>query len=186
VSNALSSIVGPGSNHPKVMSMNSVSSSPSSTSRPAAWPPASAAMADRATPTGLDPRGPRVAAAITTAVLALALLLASPLLLAAQAAVFAIGVLAGPGRSPYALVFKHLVRPRLSPPDYLEEPAAPRFAQACGLAFSAVGLLGFALGVYWLAVGAIALALAAAFLNAAFDYCLGCEVYLRGQRLRRS
>lgn len=166
--------------------MNSVSSSPSSTSRPTDRPPAPGVMAERGTLAGLDPRGPRVAAAITTGVLALALLWGSPLVLAVQAAVFAIGVVAGPGRSPYALVFKRLVRPRLAPPDYLEDPAGPRFAQACGLAFSAVGLLGFVLGMYWLAIGAIALALAAAFLNAAFDYCLGCEVFLRMQRLRRS
>jgi hypothetical protein len=53
------------------------------------------------------------------------------------------------------------------------------------LAFSLVGLLGFALGAQWLALGAIAFALAAAFLNAAFDFCIGCEIYLRAQRLRR-
>ncbi len=72
------------------------------------------------------------------------------------------------------------------PPEYLEDPASSRFAQACGLAFSLVGLLGFALGAQWLALGAIGLALGAAFLNAAFDFCIGCEIYLRAQRLRRS
>ncbi|HEX6887603.1 MAG TPA: DUF4395 family protein [Candidatus Nanopelagicales bacterium] len=38
----------------------------------------------------------------------------------------------------------------------------------------------------WLALGAIGFALAAAFLNAAFDFCIGCELYLRAQRLRRA
>jgi hypothetical protein len=137
-------------------------------------------------PTGLDPRGPRFGAAITTVVLAAALVLASPALLAVQAVVFAIGAIAGPARQPYGLAFKHLVRPRLAPPAHLEDPAAPRFAQACGLAFSLVGLLGFAIGAQWLALGAIAMALAAAFLNAAFDFCIGCELYLRAQRLRRA
>jgi hypothetical protein len=137
-------------------------------------------------PAGLDPRGPRFGAAITTLVLAAALALASPVLLALQAVVFAIGALAGPARQPYGLLFKHLVRPRLAPPTHLEDPAAPRFAQACGLAFSLVGLLGFALGLTWLALGAIGFALAAAFLNAAFDFCIGCELYLRAQRLRRA
>jgi hypothetical protein len=137
-----------------------------------------------ARPTGLDPRGPRFGAAITTVVLAAALVLASPVLLAVQAVVFAIGTVAGPARQPYGLLFKHLVRPRLAPPAHLEDPAAPRFAQACGLAFSLVGLLGFAIGAPWLALGAIALALAAAFLNAAFDFCIGCELYLRARRLR--
>jgi hypothetical protein len=137
-------------------------------------------------PAGIDPRGPRFGAAITTVVLSAALVLASPVVLAVQALVFAIGAIAGPARQPYGLLFKHLVRPRLAPPAHLEDPAAPRFAQACGLAFSAVGLLGFAIGAQWLALGAIALALAAAFLNAAFDFCLGCEIYLRAQRLRRA
>jgi hypothetical protein len=132
-------------------------------------------------PSAASPAAP----ALPTLVLSAALLLASPVLLAIQALVFAVGVIAGPARQPYGLLFKRLVRPRLGAPTYLEDPAAPRFAQACGLAFSAVGLLGFALGAAWLALGAIALALAAAFLNAAFDFCLGCEIYLRAQRLRR-
>ena len=136
--------------------------------------------------TGIDPRGPRFGAAITSIVLAAALVLASPLLLALQAIVFAIGAIAGPARQPYGLVFKRFVRPRLAAPSHLEDPAAPRFAQVCGLAFSLVGLLGFALGATWLALGAIGFALAAAFLNAAFDFCIGCEIYLRAQRLRAS
>jgi len=139
-----------------------------------------------AAPAGIDPRGPRFGAAITTVVLSAALLLASPVLLALQAVVFAVGALAGPSRQPYGVLFKRVVRPRLPAPDHLEDPAAPRFAQACGLAFSLVGLLGFALGASWLALGALALALAAAFLNAAFNFCVGCEIYLRAQRLRRS
>ena len=136
--------------------------------------------------TGIDPRGPRFGAAITSILLAAALVLASPLLLALQAIVFAIGAIAGPARQPYALVFRRLVRPRLSAPDHLEDPAAPRFAQVCGLAFSLVGLAAFALGAQWVALGAIGFALAAAFLNAAFDFCIGCEIYLRAQRLRAS
>ncbi len=135
---------------------------------------------------GIDPRGPRFGAGVTTVVLSAALVLASPVLLALQAVVFAIGALAGPAQQPYGLLFKRFVRPRLAAPTHLEHPAAPRFAQACGLAFSLVGLLGFAVGWQWLALGATAFALAAAFLNAAFDFCIGCEIYLRAQRLRRA
>ena len=136
--------------------------------------------------TGIDPRGPRFGAGVTSVVLAAALVLASPVLLALQAVVFAIGALAGPARQPYGLLFKQFVRPRLGPPAHLEDPAAPRFAQVCGLAFSLVGLVGFATGATWLALGALGFALAAAFLNAAFDFCIGCEIYLRAQRLRRA
>jgi hypothetical protein len=136
---------------------------------------------------GIDPRGPRFAAVITTLVLSAALVLASPALLALQAVVFAVGAISSrPEWRPYGILFRTLVRPRLGPPQHLEDPASSRFAQACGLAFSLVGLVGFALGAQWLALGAIGLALGAAFLNAAFDFCIGCEIYLRAQRLRRA
>lgn len=135
---------------------------------------------------GIDPRGPRFGAAITSVVLAAALALTSPLLLGLQAVVFAIGAIAGPARHPYGVLFRRFVRPRLAAPDHLEDPAAPRFAQACGLAFALIGLAGFAMGATWLALAATAAAFAAAFLNAAFDFCIGCELYLRAQRLRRT
>lgn len=140
------------------------------------------------TPAGIDPRGPQVAAAITTVVLAVALLtIPGPIgwaLVAAQAVVFAIGAVAGVSATPYALAFRFLVRPRLAPPSELEDPAPPRFAQTVGLAFAAVALVGLATGVTLLAQIAVGFALAAAFLNAAFRFCLGCEVYLLLQRLR--
>jgi hypothetical protein len=131
---------------------------------------------------GIDPRGPRFGAAITTVVLAAVLLTGSVWLLAAQAAVFALGAFAGPGAQPYGQVFRRLVRPRLAPPADLEDPRPPRFAQAVGLGFALVGLLGYAGGVAALGAAAVALALAAAFLNAAFGFCLGCEMYLIGRR----
>lgn len=53
----------------------------------------------------------------------------------------------------------------------------PRFGAAL-LFFALVGLAGFAVGVQWLGFAATSAALAAAFLNAAFGYCLGCEMYL--------
>jgi hypothetical protein len=130
----------------------------------------------------IDPRGQRFAAALTTAVLAVVLLTGSTWLLLAQAAVFAVGAAAGPARTPYAWLFRTLVRPRLGPPAHLEDAAPPRFAQMCGLAFAAVALLGVALGLPALTVVAVSAALAAAFLNVAFGLCLGCEIYLRARR----
>ncbi|MFD8600448.1 DUF4395 domain-containing protein [Kitasatospora sp. NPDC059646] len=129
----------------------------------------------------IDPRGPRFAAALTSAVLAASLITDSGVLLAAQAVVFALGVA---GRSPYALLFRALVRPRLGPPAELEDARPPRFAQGVGLAFALLGLVGHLTGAAWLALAATGLALAAAFLNAAFDYCLGCEFYLLLHRAR--
>jgi uncharacterized protein DUF4395 len=123
----------------------------------------------------VDPRGPRFAAGLTSLVLAAVLLTGSPWLLAGQAVVFALGVA---GRSPYGVIFRRLVRPRLGPPAALEDTRPLAFAQGVGLAFALAGLLGFAAGSALLATLATAAAFAAAFLNAAFGVCLGCEVYL--------
>jgi Domain of unknown function (DUF4395) len=139
------------------------------------------------TPTRIDPRGARFAAALTTLVLGV-VLVASPstaatTLLVVQAALFSVGAVAGVQRTPYAWLFKRLVRPRLGPPTELEDAAPPRFAQAVGLAFALVGVAGFLTGVTVLGLVATGLALAAAFLNAAFGFCLGCELYLLVRRV---
>ncbi|TFC93813.1 DUF4395 domain-containing protein [Cryobacterium sinapicolor] len=133
----------------------------------------------------LDPRGPRFGAAITAVLLLVVVFLsltgasvAALGLLTVLAALFAWGALAGAGRHPYGTVFKALVRPRLGPPAALENAAPPTFAQGVGLL---VTLTGVVLGLAGLApaVGAAAaVAFVAAFLNAVFDYCLGCQLYL--------
>ena len=127
----------------------------------------------------VDPRGPRFGAAVTTAVLAVVLVTGSGWLLAAQAVVFATGAVAGLRFAPYGVLYRRLVAPRLAPPAELEAEAPPRFAQAVGLVFAVVGTVGYLTGLTAVGVVATALALAAAFLNAAFDFCLGCEVHLR-------
>ncbi|MET8908744.1 DUF4395 domain-containing protein [Micromonospora sp. NPDC004551] len=130
----------------------------------------------------LDPRGPRFAAALTTVVLAAALVTGSGWLVLAQAVVFALTAV-DPRRGPYGLLFRALVAPRLAPPAELEPVAPVRFAQLVGLAFAAAGAVGWLAGVPLLGLVATAAALAAAFLNAAFGLCLGCEGYLAIRRL---
>lgn len=125
----------------------------------------------------IDPRGPRFGAALTTVVLAVVLLTGSGLLLAAQAVVFALGAISIT-RQPYGVLYRHLVRPRLAPPTQLEDAAPPQFAQAVGLAFAVLGSTGYFAGAPTLGAIATGFALAAAFLNAAFGFCLGCEIYL--------
>ncbi len=140
-----------------------------------------------AQPTRVDPRGMRVAAAITTVVLALVLVTPPPVsiaLLLAQTAVFAIGALVSLTTSPYAIVFTRLARPRIGPPAELEDARPPRFAQAVGLGFGVLALLGFAVGAPALGYVAVAFALVAALLNASIGLCLGCEMYLAWHRLR--
>lgn len=138
----------------------------------------------------VDVRGPRFAAWVTTAVLVAVLLISdvsatgAAVVLAVQAAVFAIGAALGPRRHPYGRVFARLVAPRLAPPTE-REPAAPlRFAQLVGLVFAVVGVAGFATTPV-VGVIATAFALGAAFLNAAFGICLGCQLYPLAARLRR-
>jgi hypothetical protein len=131
----------------------------------------------------IDARGPRFGAALTTVVLAVVLITGSFWLLAWQTLAFALGAAGGVGRSPYGWLFRTAVRPRIGPPTELEAPEPPRFAQAVGLGFAAVGLVGFGLGPDWLGLAATGAALAAAFLNAAFGYCLGCEMYLLVRRV---
>lgn len=126
----------------------------------------------------VDPRGPRFAAWVTTVVLAVVLVTSWWPLLAAQAVVFAIGAFAGIRVSPYSLLYRSLVAPRLRPTDEREDQAPLRFAQGVGLGFAVLGTLGFAFDVTGLGLVATAFALAAAFLNAAFGFCLGCETYL--------
>ncbi len=133
----------------------------------------------------LDPRGPRFGAAITAVLLLVVIFLAltgadnaALLLLSALAALFAWGAFAGAGRHPYGVIFKKLVRPRLAPPAALEDPAAPTFAQGVGLAVTLAGVVLALLGIPNAVVIAAAAAFIAAFLNAVFDYCLGCQIYL--------
>ena len=137
-------------------------------------------------PTLIDPRGPRFAAALTTLLLGAVLVTApSPAataLLVVQTGLFAAGAALGVQRTPYAWLFKRAVRPRLAPPVDLEDAAPPRFAQAVGLGFALVALAGFLAGATLLGLVATGLALAAAFLNAAFGFCLGCEIYLLVRR----
>ena len=126
----------------------------------------------------VDPRGLRFAAALTSGVLAVVLVTANVWLLLAQLVVFAVGALAGVRYAPYGLLFRYLVRPRLGPPASTEDPAPPRFAQALGAVFATIGVVGFLTGAEVIGYAATAAAFVAAFLNAAFSFCLGCQFYL--------
>jgi hypothetical protein len=129
-------------------------------------------------PVFIDARGPRYSAAITTTVLALALITESNYLIGFQFAVFLSAVLFGLRRSIYGLVYRNLIQPRLSGPVPSESEAAPRFAQLVGALFALIALLGGLTGNTAVFLSATSLALISAFLNAAFGFCLGCQMYL--------
>ena len=126
----------------------------------------------------IDARGPRYTAAITTVVLSAALVPESHLIIGFQFAVFLSAVLFGLRRSLYGFIYRNLIQPRLSGPVPGENEAAPRFAQLVGALFAATALLGGLTGNTTVFLIATSFALGAAFLNAAFGFCLGCQFYL--------
>ena len=132
----------------------------------------------------IDARGPRFGAVITTAVLATALATSNLWVIVAQAIVFAIGAIRGPQFTPYAAIYKSVVKPRLKGPVITEDVRPPQFAQSVGLLFALSAIVGSLTGISAIFVIAVSFALAAAFLNAAFNFCLGCEIYLLILRLR--
>ncbi|MDN3443322.1 DUF4395 domain-containing protein [Microbacterium sp. APC 3901] len=87
-----------------------------------------------------------------------------------------------PTTAPWGVLFRRFVRPRLAPPTELEDPRPPRFAQGVGLFVVSIGLVLHLAGVPWALPIATAAAFMAAFLNAAFSFCLGCQIYLLLQR----
>ncbi len=136
----------------------------------------------------IDVRGPRFGAAITTVVLAAALVAQGPVglgLVLWQWFAFAVASVAGLAHSPYGRLFRAVKRwRRLGPPPATEPEGPPRFAQTCGLVVTTLALLLFALGAPvagWFAVGAV---LVLSVLLATTGLCVGCELYLVGQRLR--
>jgi hypothetical protein len=135
--------------------------------------------------TVIDARGPRFGAVITTAVLATALATSNLWVIVAQAIVFAIGAFRGPQFTPYALIFKNIVKPRLNSAVITEDVRPPQFAQSVGLIFALAAIAGSISGISGLFVVAVSFALAAAFLNAAFNFCLGCEMYVLLLRARK-
>ena len=132
----------------------------------------------------IDARGPRFGAAITTVVLAAALATNNVWFIVVQALVFAIGAFKGPQFTPYAFVYKTIVKPRLKSEFEKEDVRPPQFAQSVGLLFALTAIAGATSGLDPLFTIAVAGALGAAFLNAAFNFCLGCEIYLLLLRAR--
>jgi hypothetical protein len=120
---------------------------------------------------------------ITTTVLAIALITQNKWVLVAQGLIFAIGAIRGPQHTPYGLIFKNLIKPRLAQPGPTEDVRPPKFAQSVGFIFALVGSIAAFAGADLIFTIATGFALGAAFLNAAFNYCLGCEMYLLLVRL---
>ena len=126
----------------------------------------------------IDARGPRFSAAITAIILATALATNNVWFVVAQGIVFAIGAIKGPQFTPYAFIYTTFIKPRLKNEAPTEDVRPPQFAQSVGLLFALVAIGGALSGLSVIFTVAVSFALAAAFLNAAFNFCLGCKVYL--------
>jgi hypothetical protein len=137
---------------------------------------------NRAFPELIDPRGPRVTAAITLIVLGIAFLTHSTALVVLQLIQFAIGGFVSPKKAPYGLIYRKLVQPRLNGNFIGEDIRGPQFSQKVGLIFAGLATIGALTKIDLLFSIPVAFALIAAFLNAVFDYCLGCQIYLLLQR----
>lgn len=161
-------------------------------------------------PKGIDVRGPRFAASITALLLLIDVFLGLTglatardangawaitqatvaerfldpafLLLLVTALLFLWGV-SSPRTAPWGVLYRKVVQPRLKPATEFEDPRPPRFAQGVGLFVVSIGLILQLLGVPWALPIAAGAAFIAAFLNAAFAFCLGCELYLLLQRV---
>jgi hypothetical protein len=139
----------------------------------------------------IDPRGPRFGASIINvfSIIIFFLALETSTVALAQSILaivwvsFLWGTLFGNSKHPFGLLYKKLVRPRLSAPKELEDARPPRFAQLVGLFVTSIGFVLAALAIpYGIAIAAGAL-FAASTLQAYFGYCLGCQIYLGLRRV---
>ncbi len=139
----------------------------------------------------LDPRGPRFGAGISSILMLVVIYLsldsATELLalwvMGFAVVMFTFGSLLGPARHPYSYLYKYTLRKFLKAPAYLEPATPVHFAQVIGLIITGTGLALGLLGVPYALPIAAAGAFIAAFVNAVFAYCIGCQMYLGLKRL---
>jgi hypothetical protein len=135
-------------------------------------------------PEPIDPRGPRFNQAVVSGALLVGFVGDWRLVVPGVAALLLVGAVFGPRWNPLQRLYAAVIRPRLAPPASLEDPRAPRFASAVGVAFLAASTVAFLAGSTTLGwVLAIIVAFLAG-LAAATGICVGCEVYMWTARRR--
>lgn len=136
----------------------------------------------------IDPRAPRVGAAVTSAFAILGFADAytsfgiTSQFLAVLLFVLFVWSVFFPNTHPYKKLFQ-AIKPRLGEPKELEDARPPRFAQQVGLGFATLGIIGLLLSSQVVVAIAFAFIFIAAFLNAFFNFCLGCQMYLLLKRV---
>lgn len=142
-------------------------------------------------PGQLDPRGPRFGAGITSVLMLIVIYLsldASTIdtalsVMAFAVVMFVFGSTLGPAKHPYSYLYKFTLRKFLKAPSFLEPAKPVHFAQVIGLVVTGSGLALHFLEVPNALPISAALAFLAAFVNAVFAYCIGCQMYLGLKRL---
>jgi hypothetical protein len=131
----------------------------------------------------IDPRAPRFGAAITSVIALIGFADAFTtygqvtLVSAIALLVLFVWSVFFPASHPYKFLFG-LIRPRIGEPQELEDARPPRFAQQVGLFFAVSAAIGLLIGSQVVVAVALAFIFIAAFLNAFFNFCLGCQMYL--------
>jgi hypothetical protein len=139
----------------------------------------------------LDPRGPRFGAGISSILMLIVIYLSlDPAsegialgVMGFAVVMFTFGSVLGPARHPYSYLYKYTLRKFLKAPAYLEPATPVHFAQIIGLVITVLGLTLGIFGVPYALPIAAAGAFMAAFVNAVFAYCIGCQMYLGLKRL---
>src|SRR4051812_6014289 len=85
-------------------------------------------------------------------------------------------VLTGPTLSPFGQLATRVIAPRLGTPNYVSGPPK-RFAQGMGAGMSTAAAALALSGLHTAATVLLVALLAAATLESAFAYCLGCKVF---------
>jgi len=98
-------------------------------------------------------------------------------LYAVLAAGFALRVAGGPRYSPFGRLAVHVIAPKVWRKDKTVPGPPKRFAQTVGLVFSGSALILSLAGLGLAAQIVTAALVAAAFLEFAFGFCLGCVVF---------
>ncbi len=135
-------------------------------------------------PKPIDPRAPRFNQAVLTIALLVGFLADARFVAPVFAGVLFLGAAFGPRYGPFLRVYAVLIKPRLAPPAFLEDPRPPRFAATVGVSFLSVATLAFVAGEPGLAWGLALIVAALAGLAASTGICVGCEVWLFFARRR--
>lgn len=131
----------------------------------------------------IDPRAPRFGAAITSVIALIGFADAFTsygqvtIVTAIALLVLFVWSVFFPASHPYKFLFG-LIRPRIGEPQELEDARPPRFAQQVGMFFAVSAAVGLLIGSQVVVAVALAFIFIAAFLNAFFNFCLGCQMYL--------